>query len=118
MRNNLGVEWVIPVLLTPGVSGTPDDVTVYSANAPWPFEVLRVDPRITAAIAGQTIEGRSAAGGLGSALTDTFSAAAVGPAPISAGLGAIATVALNGSFFIRRSDRGIGGKVYIHAVRT
>jgi hypothetical protein len=114
----LGVPFVMPIVLTAGTPGTPDDVTVYNANAPFAFEVMRIDGRVTAAIAASTLEGRSAAAGGGSSLTDTLSGAAVGPAAITAPLGSIATVAAGGSLFIRRSDRGVGGKAYIHAIRT
>jgi hypothetical protein len=114
----LAVPFVMPIVLTPGTPGTPDDVTIYSANAPFAFEVIRIDGRVTAAIAASTLEGRSAAAGGGSSLTDTLSGAALGLAAITAPLGSIATVAAGGSFFIRRSDRGVGGKAYIHAIRT
>jgi hypothetical protein len=113
----VGVPFVIPVVLTAGVPGTPDDITVYNGNAPFAFEIVRTDGRITASLAG-TIEGRTASGGGGSLLTDTFSGAALGPASMSLGLTTIATVAVSGSLFFRRSDRGIGGKMYVHAVKT
>jgi len=115
--NNLGLPLCIPVVLTAGVAGTPDDVTVWNANAPYPLEIIRTDVRITAA-SGGTIEGRSASGGLGSPLTETFSSATLGLAPIIASLASLATIALNGSLFIRRSDRAVAGKVYFWAVRT
>jgi hypothetical protein len=118
VANQTALEVVFPIVLTPGGSpGSPDDVTLWNANAPWAFEVMRITGRITTALAG-TVEGRSASGGGGVALTDTLSTAALGPAAITAGLASIATVALNGSFYIRRTDQGVGGKVYVHAIRT
>lgn len=111
-------EFVIPVTLTAGAAGTPDDVTVYAGNAPYKFEIVRTDVRITTAIAGSSVAGRASTGGVGTQLTDGFSSAATGPAAVVSALGAVSTVNINGSLYIRRSDRGVAGKVYIHAVRV
>jgi len=115
--SNLAVPFVLPVTLTAGTPGTADDVTVYNANAPFAFEIISMVPRITTALAG-SLEGRSASGGGGSALTDTHSTATAGIGAVTTPLGSIASVAAGGSLFLRRTDRGVAGKAYLHCIRV
>lgn len=102
-----------------GGGGSPDDVIIYNANAPFGFRILSRQIIVTTAVALSTMQLRSASGGGGSALSDAMSAAAAG---LILDLNLIVigtqTVATNGSIFLRRSDSGIAGEIIITLQKT
>lgn len=114
----IGQMGVLPVVGSIGVVGTPDDITVFNANCPYPIEVINTFGRVTSNLAGVTWVGRTASGGGGTIITDTMSWAALGIAPVSVALASITTIAAGGSLFIRRSDRATAGKLYLQVMRT
>lgn len=106
-----------------GAAGTADDVTVWNANAPFAMRILDATLRVSTAVGGSTAALRTASGGGGSvvlpdpgAATQTFSTATTGPHDDVAV--ATATVAANGSLFLRRSDRSAVGELILTCIRT
>lgn len=116
VSSNIGVEFVIRVSYAAAAAGAADDVTVYSASAPFAFRILDVMVLTSTAIGGSTAQLRDTAGGAGAALSTALSTAATGTARNNDV--ASTTVAANGSVFLRRSDRGVAGEVIIFAVKT
>jgi hypothetical protein len=99
--------------MTPGTPGTPDDVTVYSANSPAAFRFLDGHAFISTAIGGSTIQLRSGTGGGGSALSDTFNTSATGRVKDAGTATVTPTLAAGSTLVVRRSDRGVGGEVIL-----
>lgn len=106
-----------------GAAGTADDVTIWSAAAPFALRVLDATLRVSTAVALSSAALRTASGGAGSVVlpdpttaTQTFSTAAVGPFDDVAV--ATATVASGGSLFLRRSDRSVVGELVLTCIRT
>lgn len=106
-----------------GAAGTADDVTVWNANAPFAMRILDATMRVSTAVALATATLRTASGGGGSGVlldaatgTSTFSNATTGPHDDTAV--ATATVAANGSLFLRRSDRSVVGELILTCIRT
>ena len=102
-------------------AGTPDDVTVYAVNTlPYKIRIIGASASISTAIGGSGLTIRSAAGGAGT-LAATISSAAAGVNPVmSLGAGnasAVLTPGASVGLFIRRSDRGVAGEVFIQARR-
>jgi hypothetical protein len=117
LASNIGILFTIRVAFTALATGAADDVTIYSANAPFAFRILNVTFLVSAAIAASTLVLRDTSGGGGAALSSTFDSAATGIAPVTAAWTASSTVAANGSLFVRRSDRAVAGEVIVIAVR-
>jgi hypothetical protein len=113
VASSIGVPFVIGVAF---IGAGPADATVYAANAPFSFEIMRMDVRVALAQAA-TIVGRTAAAGGGSVLTDTMSLASTGLATVSTPIASIATVAAGGSLYLNRSATSNAGKAYLHCVR-
>lgn len=102
-----------------GAGGSADDVTVYNANAPFAFRILKTHVYISTAVGGSSIQARSASGGGGSALSTLFAADVATESPVlTTPITATQTVAANGSLFIRRSDSGIAGEFVFLCLRT
>lgn len=119
VASNIGALFAVRVAYVAAAAGTADDVTVYNANSPFAFRILKAFFVTSTAIGGSTVQVRSASGGGGSALSDVFSSATTGENTSTAGtITATATVAANGSVFVRRSDRGVAGEVILLCVRT
>lgn len=111
--------WVIYVPFAAGAGGAADDVTIYNANAPGGFRILRTDFIIATAVALATVQLRSAAAGGGAALSATYTAAVATEAPaLTVSRAATTTVATAGSVFLRRSDSGLAGEVMIWCARV
>jgi hypothetical protein len=112
----VSTEEVVRVPLTAGTPGTADDVTVYALGK-LPAAKLRVMEAyalISTNIAASTLQIRSATGGLGT-LCGEISSAALGHADLDTTVTA-SQVLTNGAsvgLFIRRSDRGVAGEVFI-----
>lgn len=124
IASNLAVPFVVYVSCpSGGSSGTADDVTVWNANAPFALRILDATLRVSTAVGGSSAALRTASGGGGSVVmpdpataTQTFSTAATGVVEDLAV--ATATVAANGSLFLRRSDRSVVGELILECVRT
>ncbi len=127
------VEGTLPSIQSPlifyvncpsgGSSGTPDDVTIWNANSPANLRILDAQLRVSTAVGGSSAALRTASGGGGSVVlpdpgtaTQTFSTASTGVLEDLAT--ATATVALNGSLFLRRSDRSVVGELTLTCIRT
>ncbi len=113
---NTGVPFMIYVSYAAAAAGTPDDVTIFSASAPFNFRILEAWAVTSTAILLSTVECRTATGGGGSALTTAMSTTVTGKTSDNSTV--TTTVAASGSVFIRRSDRGVAGELFIMAVRT
>lgn len=100
-----------------GTPGSPDDVTVFDANAPYAFDILDVTFLCSTAIGASTVQLRTLAGGLGAAQSDALATATTGVKRNAAATGAVA-VAKGGSSFLRRSDAGVAGDLLITLART
>jgi hypothetical protein len=122
--NNTAVPFYVFVSCPSGGSaGTADDVTVWSANAPYALRILDASLLVSTAVVGSDAALRTAAAGAGTVVlpdialaTRTFTTAAVGP--VDAVASATATVALSGSLFLRRSDRSVVGELMLTCIRT
>jgi hypothetical protein len=100
-------------------AGADDDVSIFSANAPFAFRILRMFPVVTTGVALSSWQARNATGGGGAAVSSAFDASAVSDAPaITANNGASATIALNGTLVIRRTVSTSAGEVVLVCVRS
>lgn len=108
----LGIASVVKKVITAAAAGTPDDVTIYSANAPFAFTVLDCWMIVTTAIAASTVTLRTAAGGGGSVRSSALDSATTGKKR-DAITTAVNTIAAGGTLVARRSDRGVAGELYI-----
>ncbi len=113
---NTGVPFMIYVSYAAAAAGTPDDVTIFSASAPFNFRILEAWAVTATAIASSTVECRTATGGGGSALTTAMSTTVTGKTSDNSTV--TTTVAASGSVFIRRSDRGVAGELFLLCFRT
>jgi len=95
-------------------AGTADDVTVYAANAlPFKFRVLDAWMLVATNIASSTVTVRTQAAGAGTLLA-TLSANATGRVSTTAPTAsALATPGASEGLFLRRSDRGAAGEVFL-----
>lgn len=124
VASNRAVPFVVHVTAASGgTAGTADDVTIWNANAPFALRILDAQFRVSTAVGGSSAALRTASGGGGSvvlpdpaAATQTFSTAAAGVLEDLAT--ATATVAANGSLFLRRSDRSVVGELTLTCIRT
>jgi hypothetical protein len=93
-------------------TGTADDVTIYAANAPFAFRILRVELIVSAAVGGSVLRLRSATANGGSALSSQFAGDTVTDNPDrSIALSAFPNVAAGGTLVLRRSDRAVAGSI-------
>jgi hypothetical protein len=124
VASNRGVSFMVYVSCPSGGSaGTADDVTIWNANAPFALRITDATLRVSTAVGGSSAALRTASGGGGSVVmpdpgtsTQTFSTAVAGV--IEDVAVATATVAANGSLFLRRSDRSVVGELILECVRT
>lgn len=115
----VGVPFVLTVAFTAGTPGTADDVTV-QASAPRGYTMLDRWVDVSTAVGASTARLRSASGGGGNALSGSFdtSTACEGRRASSGSVSAASAVASAGAVFLRRSDRGIAGRVHVLCVPT
>jgi hypothetical protein len=118
--NGLSPTLTLRKAFAAGAGGAPDDVAIYSGNAPYGFRILDVQVLISTLVALSTVQLRSATGGGGSALSDAFASVAVGRLrDLGVGIGNVTpTVATNGTLVIRRSDSGVAGEVILRLQKT
>lgn len=112
-----GIPFVIRIPMTAGAAGTADDVVGPQA----PADLLIVDRwvDVTTAIGGSSVRARTAAGGVGASLTGIISSASVGEG-LRANTGLASTqVTLDegDTVYVRRSDRGVAGTLYLLCVK-
>lgn len=110
----LGGCELIRVAFAAGAGGAADDVTVYAVNTlPYKFRVVNAWSVVLTAVASSTLQVWTRAAGAGTKLAQTASAAAgfnaYGTLTATA---LIAPAALDG-LFVRRSDSGIAGEVFL-----
>lgn len=112
----LGDMQVVRVPMTAGTPGTADDVTVYALDAlPYAkFRVIDAWAVISTAITATTLTVRTAAAGGGSSVAVMDSAVA-GRNGLKSTVTATSTVTASSTtgLFVRRSDRGVAGEVFI-----
>jgi hypothetical protein len=113
----LGAMAVIRKAFPAGGGGAPDDVAIYTADAPFGFRVVDVFVLISTVIALSTVTLRDTVGGGGAALSDSFDSAVAG-LKRNALLTATGTIALGGSLVLYRSDSGVAGEVIILIQKT
>lgn len=102
-----------------GAAGTADDVTIYAVNTlPYKVRILGAQANISTAVAGATLQVRSAAGGGGTLASGPIDAATTG---VHYASGPNASVVLTPGaivgLFVRRSDRSVVGEIVITARR-
>ncbi len=95
-----------------GAGGSPDDVVIYSSNAPFTFRILDSQVAVETTVAASTLRLRDAVGGGGSTLSDAFDSATAGRKR-DAGTTATAVIASAGTLVLRRSDDGVAGEVTV-----
>lgn len=94
--------------------GAADDVTIYSANAPYKFRIIDVAfTTLAGAAGGRTVQLRDTAGGAGNTCSDAITAAATGLTRDAATTPARRTIAKGGTLVLRRSDSAVGGELLI-----
>jgi hypothetical protein len=119
LASDIGTVFTLYKAFAAGAGGAPDDVTVYSANAPFAFRILKTLPYITTAVSTFTIQARDTAGGGGAALSSEFDAGLATEDPaIVTPITATTSVAASGTLVIRRGDSGIAGEFVFVCVRV
>lgn len=108
---------VIRKAFTAAGPGAADDVTVYASAVPYAMRFVDVWCDVATAISAKTAQLRTATAGGGSALSDAFDCATTGVKRNTA-VTASSTVAAGSSIYLRRSDNGLAGEVFILAMKT
>lgn len=115
--DGLGVPIVLHKSFAAGVAAAADDVTIFAANFPYAVRILDVQVLVSAGnLAGRTVQFRSAAGGGGSVLSDSFDCELTARKRETDGT-ATYTVAANGSMYLRRSHDAVAGEYIVLLVK-
>jgi predicted RecA/RadA family phage recombinase len=116
--SGFAIPLVLSATLEAGVGGNPDDVQVYAVDTlPFPFVVFKVEAAYTAGHGvGQSLEIRTAAGGLGT-LVATVGAEDSDDQVLIADPDAVIPGETAG-LFVRRSDDALAGVVVLHAAKV
>lgn len=116
--SSAAVTFVLRVPMTAGTPGTADDVV--GPAAPVDLRILDRWADVTTAIGGSTLRVRDTAGGVGDALSGSISSAAVveGLRASSGSISAQSTLEAGDLVYVRRSDRGVAGTVYLLCERA
>jgi hypothetical protein len=109
--NGLSTVGIIRVAFVAGAGGAPDDITLYNANLPYTFRILDVQVLVSTASSTATL--RDTAGGVGTALSDTFNTAATGRKR-QATTTTAPSLAAGSSLILRRGDTALAGEVLIY----
>jgi len=111
---NVPAAYVIRQAFAAGVGATADDVVIYNANAPFAFRLLDAQLLVKTAVAVSTAALRSATGGGGSALSDSFDTTSAARARDT---GAVVqespVIPLGGTLVLRRSKNTVAGEVIL-----
>lgn len=114
---SMAVPFVIRKSFSGLVTGTADDVTIFASNAPQAFRIIDAFVVLSAAVGASTLQVRSDTAGGGSLLVGAMASAtagmnrAAGTTPTAS-----ATVAVDGSVYLRRSDRAVAGELFLVCV--
>lgn len=113
-----GAAFVLSVTFEAAAAGSADDVT--GGVAPVACRILDRWADIDTNIGGSTLRVRNATGGGGDALSGSISSAAQcnGQRASSSTFADEAQLAEGETWYVRRSDRGVAGTVYMLCVRT
>jgi hypothetical protein len=118
--DGLGPKLVIRKTFTAGTPGTPDDVVIYNANAPFAFRVLDSQLLLVTAVLSATAQLRDALAGAGNVVSGSFDAATAAGRVRDAGTAITAAplITLGGTLVLRRSDIGIAGEVIVEILKV
>jgi len=114
--SSLAVPFVIRVEMTAGTPGTADDVS--GPAAPFALRILDRWADVNTAISATNLRVRTASGGGGSTLSGLISTATAQDGVRASNSADGDTLAANAPIFVRRSDRGVAGNVYLLCVRA
>ena len=107
---------VLPFAIAAGAGGSADDVNLFGTpGAPFKFKIIDSKFNTTTLVAASTVTVRTAAAGGGSAASSALSSAAAGVARDALTTATI-TVAAGGALFLRRSDSGVAGELYLTVI--
>lgn len=96
-----------------GTPGTADDVTIYAVNTlPFKFRVVDAWAHVTTNVGGSTCNMYTRAAAAGTQVA-ALSSAATGRVQSTLGDSALVTPGASDGLFVRRSDRGAAGEVYL-----
>lgn len=101
--------------LAAGAGGSPDDVTVYAANAlPFKFRVVDAWAMISTAVGASTLNLYTQAAAAGTLVAGPLDSAATGIVRMTGPTtSALATPGATEGLFVRRSDDGVAGEVFL-----
>lgn len=99
-----------------GAGGAPDDVAIYTADAPFEFEIVDVTLIVSTLVNPSTVTVRDTAGGAGAALSDALVSTTTG-VKRNAAMTTTPTVLKGGTVVLRRSDSGVAGIALLHILR-
>lgn len=102
---------VITKTFAAGAGGSADDVTIFSANAPYAFQIVDSFIYVTTGIALSTATLRSATAGGGSAKSDAYVTTTPGVFRLLTLSALPSSIAANGTLVLRRSDNGVAGTI-------
>jgi hypothetical protein len=106
---------VLRVPLVAGGGGSPDDVTAYAANAlPFKFRVLDAWAMISTGVGASTLNAYTQAAAAGTLLAGPIDSALAGIVRMTGpNASALAVPGATEGLFIRRSDDGVAGEVFL-----
>jgi len=98
-----------------GVGGAPDDVQVYAVDSlPFKFRVVMAWGLVSTAVVGSTLNVYTQAAGAGTLLAGPIASALVGSHPATGpNASALAVPGATEGLFVRRSDSGVAGEVFL-----
>ena len=110
---------VIRQIFAAGGGGSPDDVIIYNASAPFPFRILDSQVIVSTAVGASTLQLRGATGGGGATYSDAFDSGSTGRKRDTGAGGDDATdlIAKSGTLVLRRSDTGVAGEILLFVRR-
>jgi hypothetical protein len=117
LEAGIAQSFMIHKTFAAGAGGSADDVAIFTANAPYAFDIIDVQAIVTTAVSGSTLQLRDTAAGAGSTLSDALTAATTGVKRNTTATTSPA-VARNGTLIIRRSDSGIAGQLNVTVLRV
>jgi len=102
------------VLATGGSAGTADDVTLYTAAAPFAMRIVDAWMLVVQDGSGDTVQIRTEAADAGTALTAVITCTVAGLNRMAGATPTVTTtIAKNASLFARRADRSVTGELFL-----
>jgi hypothetical protein len=114
--DSAAVPFVLRVEMTAGTPGTADDVQ--GPDAPFALRIVDRWADVNTAISATNLRVRTASGGSGNTLSGLISTATVQDGVRASNSADQDTLASGASIFVRRSDRGVAGNVYLMCIRS